>query len=101
MKLTNQYNRSLIPAIIVIFLVSTISSYFLIRDVLQGELDRAILRTKKRIENYTAQHQHIPDLNSFDDLVIRFAPASIPAGDTGFSSATQYIREQKKFHLSR
>lgn len=100
MKLTSQYNRNIIPAIILIFLGSTISSYFLIRNVLQNEVDKAIIRTRGRVEYFVKQNHRIPVINTFDDLVIRFEPAT-PASDSGFSSATQFIPEQNKQHLSR
>jgi signal transduction histidine kinase len=101
MKLTTRYNRNIIPAIILIFLISIVSSYFLIREILQTELDGALLRTKNRLTNYIKQNDSIPRVSSFNDQVIRFEKGEAPLADSGFSSSTQYIPEQKKNHLSR
>ncbi len=101
MKLTTRYYRNIIPVIILIFLFSIVSSYFLIRNVLQTELDGALLRTKSRLINYIKQNDEIPLVTSFDDQVIRFEKGEISPADSGFSSSTQYIPEQKKNHISR
>ena len=101
MKLTSQYNRNIVPAIILIFLVAIISSYFLARQVLQNELDKAILRIKSRIENYAKHNNKIPEVSSFDDVVIRFERSAAPGNDSGFTSTKQYIPEQQKYHISR
>src|SRR5450756_1252900 len=101
MKLTTQYYRNIIPAILVLFLISIISSYFLIRRELQRELDGAILRTKSRLIGYAREYNSLPRAISFDDQVIQFEKKTAPLADSGFSSSTQYIPEQKKDHLSR
>ena len=101
MKLTTRYNRNIVPAIIIIFLVSIISSYFLIRNVLQNEVDAVILRTQNRVENYVRQNDRIPEISSFNDQVIRFEKGTASPKDSGFHSSTQYIPEQKKYHVSR
>ncbi|MBS1655450.1 MAG: HAMP domain-containing histidine kinase, partial [Bacteroidetes bacterium] len=101
MKLTTRYNRFVIPSITIVFLISIVSSYFLIRNVLQNELDGIILRTKSRIETYIQQNHRVPDISSFNDQVIHFEKLSGPLSDSGFHSTTQYIPEQNKNHISR
>jgi signal transduction histidine kinase len=101
MKLITRYNRYLFPALIVLFIISTISSYYLIKRVLQNELDEILLRSKRRIENYVAVNHTVPFINSFDDQKVNFEKISGPINDTGFISATQFIPEQNKEHLSR
>ncbi|MDP4246935.1 MAG: hypothetical protein Q8932_13900, partial [Bacteroidota bacterium] len=101
MKLTARYNRLIIPSITLVFLISIVCSYFLIRQVLQRELDGAILRSKKRIETYIQNNKAIPGITSFDDQIIRFEEHNAPLEDSGFHSATQYIAEQQKYHISR
>jgi signal transduction histidine kinase len=101
MKLTTRYNRNVIPTIVIIFLASSLSSYFLVRKVLQGELDAAILRTKSRIENNIALNNRIPEISTFNDQLISFEKTTVSPKDSGFRSSTQYIPEQNKNHLSR
>ena len=101
MKLINRYNRYLLPALIVLFIISTISSYYLIRGVLQNELDEILLRAKGRIENYVAVNHAAPVISSFDDQKVIFEKLTGSIKDSGFTSATQFIPEQNKEHLSR
>jgi len=101
MKLTTQYNRNIVPAIIVIFLISIVSSYFLIRNVLQNEVDGALLRTRNRLTTYIKQNDRIPPISAFNDQVIRFEKGQASAPDSGFHSSTLYIPEQNRNHLSR
>ncbi|MBS1510827.1 MAG: HAMP domain-containing histidine kinase [Bacteroidetes bacterium] len=101
MKLISLYNRILLPVLIVVFSISIVVSYFFIRKVLQNELDATLSRTKRRIVNYVAANQSLPAINSFNDQKIIFEPISSPLKDTGFYSATQYIPEQQKEHISR
>jgi signal transduction histidine kinase len=101
MKLTTRYNRFVIPSITIVFLISIISSYFLIRKVLQNELDEIILRTKSRIETYIQQNNRIPGISTFNDQIIHFEKLNGPLTDSGFHSTTQYIPEQNKNHISR
>jgi signal transduction histidine kinase len=101
MKLINRYNQYLFPALFILFLASAFSSYFLIKKVLQNELDEILLRSKVRIENYVADNNALPIVNSFDDEQITFEKINTALTDSGLSSATQYIPEQQKNHISR
>ncbi|MGG9961818.1 sensor histidine kinase [Ferruginibacter sp. SUN106] len=101
MKLITKYNRFLFPVLVFLFIVSTISSYYLIKEVLQNELDEILLRSKGRIENYVAEYHAVPVINSFDDQKAIFEKINGPLKDSGFQSATQFIPEQNKEHLSR
>jgi signal transduction histidine kinase len=101
MKLITKYNRFLLPALIILFIISTVSSYYLIKEVLQNELDEMLLRSRGRIENYVLLNKKIPVINSFDDQKVIFEKIIRPVTDSGFTSATQFILEQNKAHLSR
>jgi signal transduction histidine kinase len=101
MKLITKYNRILLPSLIVLFIISGISSYFLIRKTLQNELDQMLLRSKKRIVKYVTANNSVPDILSFDDQKVSFEKIAVPLTDSGITSATQYIPEQKKEHISR
>lgn len=101
MKLTTRYYRHIIPAILIIFLASIVCSYFLIRRALQWELDKILLRSKHKIETYVKDNNRIPDINSLDDQIVFFKKTPHLLSDVVFSSSTQYIPEQNKYHLSR
>ncbi len=101
MKLITKYNRYLFPALIFLFIISTVSSYYFTRLVLQNELDEILLRSKGRIENYVAINHAVPVISSFDDQKVFFEKITGPIPDSGFTSATQFIPEQNKEHLSR
>jgi signal transduction histidine kinase len=101
MKLTARYNRLIIPSISIVFLLSIVCSYFLIRQVLQRELDGSILRSKGRIEVYIRNNKALPGINAFDDQIIHFEKQAGPLADSGFHSTMQYIAEQRKDHISR
>lgn len=101
MKLISRYNRYLLPLLAVLFIVSTVSSYYLIKEVLQNELDEILRRSRGRIENYVATFHTVPVVSSFDDQKVSFEKLDGPLTDSGFTSATQYIPEQNKQHLSQ
>jgi signal transduction histidine kinase len=85
----------------VLFIICIVSSYFLIRNVLQNELDEILLRTKSRIEKYAASYNEIPAINSFSDQQVKFEKTTERVKDSGFSSTTLFIAEQNKSHISR
>jgi signal transduction histidine kinase len=101
MKLISRYNRFLFPVLIFLFIVSTVTSYYLIKNVLQNELDEILLRSKSRIEKSAVANNAIPVINSFDDQQVRFEKMDGALTESGFKSTTQLIPEQNKEHLSR
>jgi signal transduction histidine kinase len=101
MKLIQKYNRMILPAMALLFIASVICSYYLIRHALQNELDKGLLRTKSRIEQYVAAHGALPPILSFDDQHIEFEKVQAAGGDSGLSSSTQFIPEQYENHRSR
>lgn len=101
MKLINKYNRFILPVFFILFLLSVVISYFLIKNVLQNELDSILLRTKTRIENYITQNQKLPYINTFNDQQVVFEKTNVLIEATSITSATQYIPEQNKYHISR
>jgi signal transduction histidine kinase len=86
MKLINRYNQYLFPALFMLFIISTISSFFLTKKVLQDELDEVLIHSKKRIENYVLANHALPVVNSFDDEQIFFEKINTPLKDSGLSA---------------
>lgn len=101
MKLINRYNLYLVPLLMVLFIISSITGFFFIKNVLQNELDEQLLRSRSRIEKYVLQQQQLPNIESFDGMEMYISKTTAGFKDTGISSASQYIPEQKKMHLSR
>ncbi|MEO6228654.1 MAG: HAMP domain-containing sensor histidine kinase [Ferruginibacter sp.] len=101
MKLITRYNQYLFPLLIFLFVASTVSSYFLIKETLQNELDEILLRSKSRIEKYVRSNQSLPLISSFDDQKIAFTKIATPIKEFILSTGTQFIDEQNKEHISR
>lgn len=100
MKLTTLYYRHIVPTMTVLFLVSIVSAFFLIRKTLQRELDGALLRSKSRIENYVQSNGRLPEISSFNDQLITFRPVAV-LQELRLNDTMQYIAEQRKNHISR
>jgi hypothetical protein len=99
-KLTTLYYQHIVPVVLVLLLAGIVSSYFLVRRILQGELDAILERSKSRIENYIRVNHRLPEINTFDDQLILFRKAA-SMKDSVYSDAMQYIPEQQKYHISR
>src|ERR1700761_3164786 len=110
MKLTTLYYRHIVPAVMVLFVAVIVSAYFLIRHALQRELDLGLSRSKRRIEAYVKTHGKLPEVNSFDDQHVVFAPLAAgtswiagysAANPDSFANTMVFIPEQNKMHISR
>jgi len=99
-KLTTLYYQHIIPVVLVLLLAGIASSYFLVRRILQGELDAILVRSKSRIQNYIRVSNRLPEINTFDDQLIVFRKTAA-LRDSVLSDTMQYIPEQKKYHISR
>lgn len=99
-KLTTLYYQHIIPVVLVLLLAGIVSSYFLVRRILQGELDAILDRSKSRIESYIRVNNRLPEINTVDDQLVLFRKAS-SMKDSVFSDTMQYIPEQQKYHISR
>jgi signal transduction histidine kinase len=100
-KLTQRYNSLLLPVIVLLFAVSITGSFFLIKKTLQNELDGVLLRSRGRMESFVKQNNQLPTVSIFNDQEVSFEKENILSKDTGFTSATQFIAEQGKNHISR
>jgi signal transduction histidine kinase len=101
MKLITRYNRFNLPLMILTFLIAGIFSYWLIRQVLQNELDKGLSRVQGRIQEYVRLHKALPQINSFDDQMVEFEKTDKPIPVTLFETTKKLIPEQKEEHISR
>ncbi|WP_431213970.1 sensor histidine kinase [Puia sp. P3] len=99
-KLTTLYYQHIIPVVLVLLLAGIVSSFFLVRRILQGELDAILVRSKSRVANYIRVNNRLPEINTFDDQLILFRKAAA-LKDSVVSDTMQFIPEQRKYHISR
>jgi signal transduction histidine kinase len=86
---------------ILVFIISSVGAYFLIKSALTKELDISLLRVKDRIQTYIDRNHALPVLNSFDDETVSFQPINKKNAEISFTTVQKYIKEQHKFHISR
>jgi len=101
MRLIVKYNWYTISTMIVVFILSIIGAFFLIKGALTRELDLSMLRVKMRIQRYVDENQKLPVINSLDDEKIGFRKISRSLNAEKFETVEQYISEQHKYHISR
>jgi signal transduction histidine kinase len=86
---------------ILVFIISSVSAYYLIKSALTNELDVSILRVQSRLQTYIDQNHKLPVLNSFDDQAISFRATPKRNAKPYFTTVQKYIKEQNKLHISR
>jgi signal transduction histidine kinase len=101
MKLIDRYNRFSLPVLLIVFAVSSIITYFLIRHVVQRELDNGISHVRTSIQEYVDEHHQLPVINSFYSPLIRLQKVNRPFSDTGFQTTWGDFPGARKHHISR
>lgn len=76
MKLFARYNRINLTVMVLLFLLSGISYYFLINYVLVHELDEALEDYKARIENYVKKQDQLPPIGHMDETSVNYTPTA-------------------------
>jgi signal transduction histidine kinase len=72
MKLFTRYNRINLTIMVLLFLLSGISYYFLINYVLIHELDEALEDYQLRIENYVENNGMLPEIGKMDETRVSY-----------------------------
>jgi signal transduction histidine kinase len=101
MKLIAKYNFYTVSVMLLVFVISSFASYFLIKQALTNELDLGLARVKDRIQTYIQKNHKIPVLNSFDDESVTFEETGKKNIEPYFTSVQKFIKEQNKLHISR
>jgi signal transduction histidine kinase len=73
MKLITRYNRINISATIIVFLVASISYYFIVRYVLIHQLDNTLKVEEAEILNYVKTNNRLPEPTDYRDQHTSFA----------------------------
>ena len=90
MKLFTRYNRLNLFATVLIFLLSSIAYYFLLRYVMISQLDENLKIEKEEIENYAAKYNRLPEIIPVEDQLITFKPANINYQKRSFKTVMDY-----------
>ena len=101
MKLIAKYNLYSVSVMLFVFIISSVGSYYLIKQALTKELDVSLGRVKSRIQTYIDQNHQLPVPNSFDDETITFQTTNKKNIEPYFTTVQKFIKEQNKLHISR
>ena len=84
MKLFTRYNRINLFATVIIFLLSGISFYFLLRYVLIDQVDEDLRIEQHEIQNYARQYNRLPEIITVKDQHIAYTQVSHNDGSKTF-----------------
>lgn len=101
MRLIAKYNLYSVSVMVLVFIISSVASFFLIKQALTKELDVSLTRVKSRIQTYIEKNHKIPILNSFDDETVSFKVTNDKTIEPYFTTVQTFIEEQNKLHISR
>jgi signal transduction histidine kinase len=101
MKLITRYNRFNLPVLLLLFFISSIASYFLIRQVLLNELDKNIIHTMNSIKKYVQEQKKIPEIIPLTSQVVEINKVNAPFADTGFQTINPDPAYPMQHHLHR
>src|SRR6201996_305525 len=101
MRLIAKYNLYSVSVMLLVFVISSVASYFLIKQALTKELDVSLVRVKSRIQTYIEKNHKLPILNSFDDETVSFTATNEKTIEPYFTRVQKFIKEQNKLHISR
>jgi signal transduction histidine kinase len=83
------------------FLLSSVVSYLLVRQVLLKELDESIIHTMKGIRNYVQVQNKLPEIIPLTNQVVEFKKITTSITDSGFQTINPGTTYPVKHHLFR
>jgi signal transduction histidine kinase len=86
MKLFTRYNRINLFATVIVFLLSGISFYFLLRFVLIDQVDEDLKIEQHEIETYAAKYRQLPEIIPVKDQHIRYTRVNQEGGSRQFAT---------------
>jgi len=78
MKLFTKYQRINLIATITIFLIASVSFYFVLHFILIDQIDDDLKIEQNEIETYTKEHNRLPETVDIKDQVIHYSASSKP-----------------------
>lgn len=101
MKLLSMYNRYNVSVMVLVFVLSSAVSFFLIKQILKNEVDGSLLRVKAKIQSFVEQHDRLPEVNLLNDEMISFKRVAKPGRRDEFRSVKLFIKGIGRVHLCR
>ena len=101
MKLFTRYNRINLMATVIIFLLSGIAFYFLLRLVLVGQVDEDLKIEQHEVETYVAKYDTLPEIIPVHDQDISYEFVGHPEPRRRFTTvilhSDENLKEKEKF----
>ena len=101
MKLFTRYNRINLFATVIVFLLSGISFYFLLRYVLIDQVDEDLRIEQHEIENYAAKYHQLPEIIPVRDQHTSYTTIDKDGGKKTFSTIRLYERGRREKEIFR
>ena len=101
MKLFTRYNRINLFATVIVFLLSGISFYFLLRYVLIDQVDEDLRIEQHEIENYAAKYHQLPEIIPVRDQHTSYTTIDKDGGKKTFSTIRLYERVRREKEIFR
>lgn len=101
MKLFTRYSRINLLATVIVFLLSGISFYFVLRFILIDQVDEDLKIEQHEIENYAAKYSRLPEIISVRDQQISYTPVAETNQKRIFRTLPVYDSEEGRAELSR
>src|SRR5438477_2100477 len=96
MKLFAKYNRIILLATIIIFLLASATFYVAIRYILIGQVDDDLKIEQREIETYVKEHNVLPEPIPVKDQKISYAPTSEVSKERKFKTISGFDPEDNE-----
>ncbi|MFI5138838.1 MAG: sensor histidine kinase [Sphingobacteriales bacterium] len=101
MKLVAKYNQYTFSLMTLIFIISSVVSYFLVIHVFKSELDNNLYAVQKRIQSYVDEYSRIPQVSLVNDQKIEFQKTKSKLAQPVINELDALFKYKKKLHPSR
>ena len=101
MKLFTRYNRINLLATVIIFLLSGLAFYFLLKYILIDQVDEDLKIEQHEIQTYAHKYQQLPEIIPVRDQHISYMPAEKDGGERRFASMWLKDASEKEPELFR
>jgi signal transduction histidine kinase len=101
MKLFTRYNRINLFATVIVFLLSGISFYFLLRYILVDQVDEDLKIEQHEIQTYSGKYQRLPEIINVKDQRISYTAVTKEGGKKTFRTVHVYDGAEKEKTIFR
>eukprot|EP01133_Synstelium_polycarpum_P017596 gene17596-20992_t len=101
MKFLSMYNRYNVSVMVIVFALSSVVSFFLIKEVLKNEMDGSLLRVKAKIASYVNDHKRLPEVSLLNDEQIEFKKTNQESSSDVFKSVRSFVPGLGRIHFCR